>query len=192
LLEREVVPEFYNRDEHGIPRRWVARMRESMARLTPAFSTNRVVRQYTEDDYLPAAARFAERAANRGALGTDLLKWKAQVGKHWSSLRFGAASVDQQGQLHFFRVQVMLDDLDPEAVRVELYAEGQSGNAPERHPMNRGDRLVGAVNGFMYTARIPMSRPAADYTPRLVPFHKNASVPLDAPLILWHDSPSWR
>ena len=55
LLEREVVPEFYSRDEHGIPRAWVARMRESMAKLTPAFSTNRVVRQYTEEHYLPAA-----------------------------------------------------------------------------------------------------------------------------------------
>ncbi len=52
LLEREVIPEFYTRDERGIPRGWVARMRESMARLTPLFSTNRVVRQYTEEHYL--------------------------------------------------------------------------------------------------------------------------------------------
>ena len=60
LLEREIVPEFYSRDEHGIPRAWVARMRESMAQLTPVFSTNRVVRQYTEEHYLLAAAAFAE------------------------------------------------------------------------------------------------------------------------------------
>jgi starch phosphorylase len=58
VLEREVIPEFYARDEHGIPRGWVARMRESMARLTPAFSTNRAVRQYTEEHYLSAAAAF--------------------------------------------------------------------------------------------------------------------------------------
>jgi glycogen phosphorylase len=192
LLERAVVPEFYNRDEHGIPRGWVARIRESMARLTPAFSTNRVVRQYTEEHYLEAAARFAERAANRGALGADLVKWQAQVAKHWSSVRFGSATVEPQGQMHFFRVQAMLDDLDPEAVRVELYAEGQNGETPERRPMSRGERLVGAVNGFMYTAQIPAIRPAADYSPRLVPCHAGALVPLEAPLILWHDSPSWR
>src|SRR3989475_6783287 len=56
VLEREVIPEFYARDERGIPRRWVARMRESMARLTPTFSTNRAVREYTKQHYLPAAA----------------------------------------------------------------------------------------------------------------------------------------
>ncbi len=54
LLEREVIPEFYTRDEQGIPSAWVARMRESMARLTPRFSTNRAVREYTEQYYLPA------------------------------------------------------------------------------------------------------------------------------------------
>ena len=58
LLEREVIPEFYRRDEYGIPTAWVARMRESMAQLTPRFSANRTVREYTEQHYLPAAAAY--------------------------------------------------------------------------------------------------------------------------------------
>ena len=131
LLEREVVPEFYTRDEHGIPRGWVARMRESMARLTPAFSTNRAVRQYTEEHYLSAAAAFRQRAAKRGSLGADLLNWQAQLAKHWPSLRFGSATVEQKGGQYLFQVQVFLDDLDPDAVRVELYAEGRK-TAPRR------------------------------------------------------------
>jgi glycogen phosphorylase len=192
LLEREIVPEFYSRDEHGIPRGWVARMRESMARLTPLFSTNRVVRQYTEEHYLSAASAFKDRANNQGALGVDIVNWKAQVEKHWSMLRFGAARVEQQHGLLLFEVQVYLDDLDPDAVNVELYAEGQNGNQPVRVPMKRGERLVGSVNGFLYTARIPASRPAADYTPRLIPQHAGAFVPMEAPFILWHESPSWR
>jgi len=65
LLEREVIPEFYRRDEHGVPSGWVKRIRESMARLTPGFSTNRVVREYTEQHYLPAAAAYRERAADK-------------------------------------------------------------------------------------------------------------------------------
>ena len=69
LLEREVIPEFYTRDENGIPNAWVARMRESMARLTPRFSTNRTVREYTEQHYLPAAAAYRGRAADKGAAG---------------------------------------------------------------------------------------------------------------------------
>jgi len=54
-LEREVIPEFYTRNEKGIPTAWIARMRESMARLTPRFSADRTVREYTEEHYLPAA-----------------------------------------------------------------------------------------------------------------------------------------
>ena len=69
LLEREVIPEFYTRDESGIPTAWVKRMRESMARLTPRFSANRTVREYTEQHYLPAAAAYRERAADKGAIG---------------------------------------------------------------------------------------------------------------------------
>jgi starch phosphorylase len=192
VLEREVIPEFYNRDDPGIPRRWLARMRESMARLTPLFSTNRVVRQYTEDYYLPAAAAFAERAANRGLLGADLLKWRAELAKHWSALRFGLATVEQQGDQFSFQVQAFLDDLHPEAVRVELYAEGQSGDAAVRYPMNREERLVGSANGFLYSARVPVTRPVTDYTPRLVPCHSGALMPLETSFILWHDAPSWR
>ncbi len=55
LLEREVVPEFYSRDQNGIPTAWIKRMRESMAQLTPRFSASRAVREYTEQYYLPAA-----------------------------------------------------------------------------------------------------------------------------------------
>ena len=192
LLEREIVPEFYARDRRGIPLGWTARMRESMARLTPVFSTNRAVRQYTEQHYLSAATFFQNRAANQGALGADLLRWQSQLARHWSSLRFGSAVVEQKNGQYNFQVQVFLDDLEPDAVGAELYAEALGGNAPSRSPMNRGERLVGTENGFLYQASIPANRPVADYTPRLVPQHAGAIVPLEAPFILWHDSPSWR
>ena len=192
LLEREVVPEFYARDERGIPPRWVARMRASMALLTPTFSTNRAVRQYTDEHYLSAAAAFRQRAENRSLLGADLVAWQADLAKHWPALRFGSATVQQQGEQYVFQVQVFLDALNPDAVEVGLYAEAQEDAAPITQPMNRGERLVGATNGFTYSAVVPAVRPAADYTPRLIPQHVGALVPLEAPFILWHDSPSWR
>jgi glycogen phosphorylase len=192
LLEREVIPEFYSRDEHGIPIRWIARMRESMARLTPLFSTNRVVRQYTEEHYLTAASAFADRAKNQGTLGAKLLNWRTQVAKHWTAVRFGSATVEQKGSELLFQTQIYLNDLDPDYIGVELYAEGQNGDAPVRHLMNRGERLPGSAHGFVYTASVPASRPAVDYTPRMVPRYMEASVPIEAPFILWHNSPSWR
>ena len=76
LLEREVIPEFYARDGSGIPTAWVKRMRESMARLTPRFSANRTVREYTEQHYLPAAAAYRQRAADNGAVGKNIVHWQ--------------------------------------------------------------------------------------------------------------------
>ncbi|HET6181380.1 MAG TPA: alpha-glucan family phosphorylase [Candidatus Sulfotelmatobacter sp.] len=192
LLEREVVPEFYARDERGIPTHWIARVRESMARLTPTFSSNRAVRQYTDEHYLSAATAFRQRAENRGSLGADLVDWKADLAKHWSALRFGSSTVQQQGEKYLFQVQVFLDAMNPDAIRVEIYADAQKDAAPIEQTMNRGERLVGAATGFTYTAAIPTTRPAADYTPRVIPQHVGALVPLEAPFILWHDPPSWR
>jgi starch phosphorylase len=192
LLEREVVPEFYARDERGIPTHWIARVRESMARLTPTFSSNRAVRQYTDEHYLSAATAFRQRAENRGSLGADLVDWKADLAKHWSALRFGSSTVQQQGEKYLFQVQVFLDAMNPDAIRVEIYADAQKDAAPIEQTMNRGERLVGAATGFTYTAAIPTTRPAADYTPRVIPQHVGALVPLEAPFILWHDAPSWR
>jgi starch phosphorylase len=192
ILEKEVIPEFYARDEHGIARGWVARMRESMGRLTPAFSTNRAVRQYTEEHYLSAAAAFLERAENRGSAGADLVAWQAELANHWSALRFGPATVEQQGEQYLFHVQVFLDDIDPDAVSVELYAEAQKDEDPIALAMSRGERPVEATSAFAYSASIPAVRPVADYPPRLVPQHVGALVPLEAPFILWHEAPSWR
>ena len=192
LLEREIIPEFYTRGDQGIPRGWVARMRESMCRLTPLFSSNRVVRQYTEDHYLPAATALASRAANNGSLGSDLVRWQAELARHWSMVRFGSATVELKDAHYIFQVQVFLGDLRPDAIDAELYAEQQNGNPASRHPLHRGEELVGSGNGFTYGARIPATRPAADYTPRLISHHAGAFVPLEASYILWHDSPSWR
>ena len=192
LLEQEIVPEFYARDERGIPRGWVARMRESMSRLTPLFSTNRVVRQYVEQHYLSAASAYRARSANRGAMGADLVNWQTRLAQHWSNLRFGNATVEQKDGQYAFQVQVFLDELDTDAVSVELFAEGRNGHSLACHRMSKGEHLVGSANGFTYTTQIPAVRPVADYTPRLVPQHAGALVPLEAPFILWHDSPSWR
>jgi starch phosphorylase len=192
LLENEVVPEFYSRDESGVSRRWVDRMRASMARLTPNFSANRAVRQYTDEHYIAAAAAFHRRDENRGSLGAELVAWQANLAKDWNSLRFGSATVQQQGEQYLFQVQVFLDEMNPDAVEVELYAGAENDADPIIQQLNRGERLVGAETGFTYTAQVPTTRPAADYTPRLVPQHAGALVPLEANFILWHDAPSWR
>lgn len=77
LLEQEVIPAFYSRDANGIPAAWVAHMRESMAQLVARFSANCTVREYTEQFYLPAAAAYHHRAADKGMLGAQILEGSA-------------------------------------------------------------------------------------------------------------------
>jgi starch phosphorylase len=185
LLEREVIPQFHDRDEHGIPTAWVARMRESMARLTPRFSTNRTVREYFERHYLPAAAAYRERAAGGGAQGARIVSWRRMLDDAWPALRFGEIEVESDGERHVFDVQVCLGELDPEAVGMELYAEGVDGAGPTVVKMMRSPREQGPVRWHVYSAQVPAARPAADYTARLVPHYPGIAVPLECARILW-------
>jgi glycogen phosphorylase len=185
LLEREVIPEFYARDESGIPARWVQRMRESMARLTPQFSANRTVREYTEQHYLPAASAYRERAAEKGAAGLRVVNWQRALGEKWATLHFREVKVATRGGQHAFEVQVCLDDLDPNGVRVELYADGVTGSAPVRQEMKRVRQLAGAAGGYVYSAAVSAARPAGDFTARVVPHCDSVAIPLEDARILW-------
>ncbi len=180
MLEREVVPEFYARDEQGIPAAWVARMRRSMARLTPQFSANRAVREYTEQHYLPAAQALAARLADQGASGRRLVDWRRRLEQGWAGLGLGPAMVATLDGQHIFEVQVQFGLLDPETVRIELYADG-SGGAPVRQEM----QMVRSQGGHLYRTAVPAARPASDYTVRAIPFCAGVAIPLEAHQIRW-------
>jgi starch phosphorylase len=157
-----------------------------MARLTPQFSANRTVREYTEQHYLPLAHAYLDRTKDKGKIGADVLAWRRRLEEHWPRLRFGLFNVATDAGQHTFSIQVWLDELAPDAVAVELYADGQSGNAPLRYAMTRGAALVGSESGYTWTVKIPADRPAADFTPRVVPWHAAAQVPLECQQILWY------
>lgn len=86
---------------------------------------------------------------------------------------------------HIFGVQVYLDDLDPEAVRVKLYADGTDGGAPEPVEMQRAGQPANGKSRYTYRAGVPTARPATDYTARLIPHHDGVAIPLEAAHILW-------
>ena len=185
LLEREVIPEFYARNGDGIPAAWVARMRESMARLTPRFSADRAVREYTEQHYLPAAATFRERAADEGAVGKNIVNWDQALREKWTALRFGDVKVHTGSTQHSFEVEVYLNGLDPNAVRIELYADGINGSSAVRQEMTRVRELAGPDRGYAYVARVTTTRPVSDYTARVIPHWEGVVIPLEDARILW-------
>jgi glycogen phosphorylase len=185
LLEREVIPEFYSRNKQGIPIAWMARMRESMARLTTQFSANRAVREYTERHYIPAAIAYRKRAADKGAVGAHIVDWEHMLAKKWATLRFVEVKVETKDGQHIFDVQVHLNDLDPKSVQVELFADGVNGNDPVRQEMKLIRQLVGVAGGYVYGAQVPASRMATDYTTRMMPSFAGVAVPLEETHILW-------
>lgn len=186
LLETQVIPEFFARDSDAIPAAWVQRMRESMARLTPRYSAERAVREYTEHYYLPAAAAYLERAANQGAAGKRLADWQHAVSRDWGSLRFGEVRVESNATEHTFQVEVFPNALDPNALRLELYADGVDGAHPACAEMKlEGAPPRDASKPCVYRAKVPITRPARDYTPRVTARRQGVTVPLESSHILW-------
>jgi len=185
LLERKVVPEFYTRNGRGIPTAWITRMRESMARLTPRFSTNRAVREYTEQHYLPAAAAYQARMADQGAPGRQIVDWRHGLDEKWATLHFGEVTVATRGAQHVFQAQVFLLGLDPGAVRVELYAEGVAGGPSVRQEMKVVRQPTDASGAHAYSAAVSAARSPADYTVRVIPGRDGVAVPLEDARILW-------
>ncbi|MDP4208222.1 MAG: alpha-glucan family phosphorylase [Bacteroidota bacterium] len=185
ILEQEIVPEFYDRNEKGIPTAWISRMRESMAELTPRFSADRAVREYTEQHYLPAAKAYLERAANKGEKGKQMAERLHTLEQKWDSMHFGEVTFETIGQQHKFKIQVYFNDFDPDTAQIELFANGIDGEAPMVQKMTRGLKLEGAVNGYLYNASVTSIRPAFDYTARAIPYFPDVSVPLEISRILW-------
>ncbi len=183
-LEKEIIPAFYTRDDHGIPTAWVAKMRASMLQLTPEFSSNRAVREYVETFYLPAASGYRERAANQSKLGIELASQLESLAEVWKDVRFGAVTTHNEGTQYAFDAQVFLGGLDPNAVEVELYAEPQADGKIFRQKMQPGQRSDSG--GYtVYSSKAPATRPVTDYTARVIPYVSQASIPLEANQILW-------
>jgi starch phosphorylase len=86
ILESQVVPELYTRYNIGIPERWIQRMQRSMSTLTPQFSANRTVREYSENYYLPGAVNYLKRATTKGAAAKEIVNEKPEVQNKWNVL----------------------------------------------------------------------------------------------------------
>lgn len=186
LLEQQVIPEFYNRDHTGIPQSWLRRIRASMSRLAPQFSSNRMVREYVEKLYHPATEALSRRLDNGGKLAVELEQWHARLQEGWKGIRFGDMHVTRTDPSWHFEVQVYFGDVEPDQAHVELYADPLNEHErPICIVMRREEAIPGTVKGYLFVVDCPSSRPANHFTPRIVPFHPEAHVPLEEPLILW-------
>jgi starch phosphorylase len=185
LLEEEIVPAFYERNDQGIPDRWTKKMRASMSQLTPYFSANRMVREYTERFYLPLAAHYHQRTAMDGELGKRLAQWLQHLHDFWPKIHVEQVQAEDQGAQQTFRLHVYLGDLTAEDVSVQLFSEPAADIQENIHQIPIDHPIPGAVNGYVYSTTIPAVRPLKDYTPRIIPRHPACLVPIETQHILW-------
>jgi starch phosphorylase len=185
IIEQQVAPEFYHRNGDNLPKAWVDRVRMSMSRLTPYFNSHRTVRDYAEKFYMPAAELYHTRSAHNSEVGRRIVHWKTEMDQQWPWLRFGQLTVTDHAEegKHRIEAEVFVDKMDVSSLSVEVVAGAQEGGGLFRQEMQASP---GHAEGWMkYSATVPDSRPAGDYTPRIVPKNADLAVPLEYRRILW-------
>jgi starch phosphorylase len=194
LLERDVVPTFYELGADRLPRRWIAQMKGSLKNLCPTFNTHRMVREYTERFYLPAFERFGRLEADSAAAARALASWLNLARREWPQVRVGPledgpAGTAKVGDLLGVRARVQLGALSPDDVTVELYL-GALDNAGElMQPATFPMRCVaGPGNGehIFEATGVPCWRSGLQgYTVRVLPHHPDLAARFVPGLITW-------
>jgi starch phosphorylase len=194
LLEGDVIPTFYDRGADKLPRRWIARMKASIGNLCHFFNTHRMVREYTERFYLPAAARYQALTADGLARARALARWKSKVREHWPEVRVEAVTTGALGELKVgdrinAQAQIRLGALTPDDVSVELYsglvdAKGEIVE-PQTTPMSYagpGDRDCHRFEaGSVACCRSGLH----GFTLRVLPRHPDLTTAFMPGLIVW-------
>ncbi|MBF0474243.1 MAG: alpha-glucan family phosphorylase [Deltaproteobacteria bacterium] len=126
ILEKEVVPMFYQRDEAGIPRRWTAMMKESMRSVVPVFNTDRMLIDYLNMFYIPALQKWERLTSDNYDLAKDLVYWRNFIKDQWGKVKVldvktEADRILKVGGLMVINAVVELGEINPWNVAVEVY-----------------------------------------------------------------------
>jgi len=195
LLEKEIVPLFYDRGADNIPRGWIRKMKATMTRLAPMFNTNRMLRQYAEMFYAPAVERWDTLWANHMDRAKDLSAWKQRVRDQFVHVRVDRVTDDMNGAAGAVvgrdvcvEAVVNLAHLTPDDVTVELYfgsldEDGQLNDGQSLR-MNQVESL--ADNRAKYATQMPCAGTGmVGYTVRVMPANPLLTGPLAMGMIRW-------
>jgi starch phosphorylase len=194
LLEKEIVPLFYERGADGLPRRWIARMKASMQSISAVFNTNRMVAEYTEQLYAPAARRWVRMAADDYSAAKELAAWKRRMAEQWGQVKIlSVQAADQQelavGSALEVQARVHLGPIRAEDVSVEIFC----GRLDRDGKILQGEAQAMRCDGpatsegtYRYVGAIPCSASGQyGYSVRVLPNHANLAHRYDSGLICW-------
>jgi starch phosphorylase len=193
MLEKEVIPMFYDRGADGLPRRWIARMKAAMRTICPVFNTNRMVHEYVERFYVPAAKRHERLAKDGLKRARELAGYVALLAKEWSNLRIETIESETVEELPVgselkVRARVRLAALTPEQVSVQIY-EGpldQDGNivnadivpmVPDKDGGDGVREFIGSI--------VCRTSGQHGFSVRVLPNHDDLCCPFHMGRILW-------
>jgi starch phosphorylase len=191
-LETKVVPLYYAKPDGNLPLAWIQLMRESIRSVTPAFNTHRMVKEYAERLYEPAAKAHTALAADSGKKAVDLSKWKDNIRKHWPQIRVNdvqltGGSTILVGDTLEISANVHLGAVEPEYVTVQAYVGELANNLMERPTpmdMTKAKKLDGG--NYLYTGKIPATDSGSyGFNARVIPTHPNLTQAHELRLITW-------
>ena len=206
MFENEVVPLFYTRSADNLPKAWIHRARKSMRRLTPQFSTSRMVTDYAQRCYLPAQARWDYLTGDNMSRAKSLAAWKANTQSAWSGLAIkdvqvemgngeGASELDAKnpqlkvGSNLKVNAVVKLGRLKPDDVSVELYHGplDSRGNITDGAVIKMDyKKSTGQDNEHLFCGLTPCCASGRrGIAVRIVPRHKDMAAPHELGLVLW-------
>lgn len=193
LLEKEVVPLFYDRGPDNMPRGWIARMKASMRSICPVFNTNRMVSEYTERLYRPAMLRFRSLSADGMEGAKKLAAWRERLHGLWSRIRIEEVQTDGLGEAKVgtnleIQARLYLDALTPDDVTVEIFRGpvNSNGEIVDGQAISLEQKVAQGNGRFLFTGKITCdSSGLYGYTLRILPRHEDLCHPYEPNYILW-------
>jgi len=193
LLEKEVVPLFYDRGADGLPRRWIEMMKASMRAICPKFNTHRMLQQYTEKYYIPSCMRFKSLSEGNMERLRNLVEWKARVREQWPKIRIEAVESDIANETGVnvptsVWAEIYLGELTPEDVKVELYlgAVDSNGEIVEPRIVEMAGKQQGKEGVYSFVGSVTFTASGLHgFTVRVIPNHPDLVSPFEMGLVLW-------
>lgn len=192
-LEQEIIPLFYTRDDRGIPRGWVEKMKNAIRLNTPRFNTARMVRDYARLAYFPSSDRAETMTSNSYQFAEALSQWKQHLFKHWYNMKVELIECSLKGEIYVnqtvkIMAKIYLAQLTPDDVQVQLYM----GSVDDQGDLQEGQAIPmkyqGTVenNRCLYEGEIQYrSSGLKGVSLRILPHHPHLSSPYEPALILW-------
>ena len=191
IIEHEVIPTFYQRDQHGYSRRWVRMSREAMKSCIPRFNSMRMVNDYVQKFYAPARDHCVRLRAHKRQEAAELARWKAKIRAHWNKVH--AERLDearpwlQYGASLPIRVRVFLEGLAPDDVTVECVV-GRTDTHGDFHPEAvyplQHETQEGKSDIFHLDLQ-PDECGLKTYRLRLYPHHRLLAHPFEMGYLIW-------